>query len=135
MAGPQPDGRSPGRLGDHGRVPIDVLARARPSHPRHAPRLDTVLAVTAWAETVTLVVLLVNIATVHAESVTGTVGPLHGGLYVLCSLAVLAMRWVRGWSWLVVALGLLPAVGAVIALEVLRRDRKAERTQAGLVTT
>ena len=38
-------------------------------------------------------VTIVTIVTVHA--VTGTVGPVHGGLYVLCSLAVVAMRWVR----------------------------------------
>lgn len=59
----------------------------------------------------TLVVLLVTIVTVHAAAVTGTVGPVHGGLYVLCSLAVVAMRWVRGWSWV------------AVALELLRRDR------------
>ena len=68
-------------------------------------------------------VLLVTIVTVHAAAVTGTVGPVHGGLYVLCSLAVGAMRWVRGWSWVAVTLGLLPAVGALVALELLRRDR------------
>lgn len=110
------------------RVSIDVLHRTTPTHPQHSARLDPVLILLAWVETVTLVVLLVNIVTVHSELVTGTVGPLHGGLYVLCSAAVLAIRWVRGWSWLTVALGLLPAVGAVIALEVLRRDRQRDRT-------
>lgn len=83
---------------------------------------QVLLAATAWAETATLVVLLVNIVTVHSEPVTSTVGPLHGGLYLLCSAAVVAARWVRGWSWLLVAVGLLPAVGAVIALEKLRRE-------------
>ena len=109
-------------------MPIDVLSRTRPTHAQHTTRLDWLLAVLAWAETATLVVLLVNLATVHAEAVTGSVGPLHGGLYVLCSLAVVAMRWVRGWSWLTVALGLLPAVGAVVALEVQRRDRARDRS-------
>lgn len=102
-----------------------VLPRSVPSQTRHTANLDRLLVVTAWAETVTLVVLLVNIVTVHAEWVTASVGPLHGGLYLLCCAAVVAMRWVRGWSWLVVALGLLPAVGALIALEALRRDRHA----------
>lgn len=104
-------------------MPIDVLRRAVPARPQHAATADRVLAVTAWAETATLVVLLLNVVTVHAEAVTSTVGPLHGGLYLLCCAAVVAMRWVRGWSWLVVALGLLPAVGALVALEALRRDR------------
>ncbi len=89
---------------------------------RHRHPHQLVLAVTAWAETATLVVLLVNIVTVHSELVTSTVGPLHGGLYLLCSAAVVAARWVRGWSWLLVLVGLLPAVGAVIALEKLRRE-------------
>lgn len=118
-----PLGRSPLARSPLGRA---VLARTAPTRARHAPTLDRLLVVTAWAETVTLVVLLVNVVTVHAELVTGTVGPLHGGLYLLCSAAVVGMRWVRGWSWLVVALGLLPAVGALVALEALRRDRRAE---------
>lgn len=111
-------------------MPIDaltrtVLSRTIPSRARHTRTVDRLLVATAWAETVTLVVLLVNVATVHAEEVTGSVGPLHGGLYLMCCAAVVGMRWVRGWSWLVVALGLLPAVGALIALEALRRDRRA----------
>lgn len=106
-------------------MPINVLRRTAPARPQHVATLDQVLTVTVWAETVTLVVLLLNIVTVHADAITSTVGPLHGGLYVLCSAAVVAMRWVRGWSWLVVALGLLPAVGALVALEVLRRDHRA----------
>ena len=109
-------------------MPIDLFSRTSPTRPQSAARLDTVLAVLAWAETATLVVLLVNIVTVHAESVTGTVGPLHGGLYVLCSLGVVAMRWVRGWSWLTVVLAVLPAVGAILALELMRRDRVRDRT-------
>ncbi len=109
-------------------MPIDVLRRTAPARPQHRAAADRVLEVTAWAETATLVVLLLNIVTVHADAVTSTVGPLHGGLYLLCCAAVVAMRWVRGWSWLVVSLGLLPAVGALVALESLRRDRRAART-------
>lgn len=104
-----------------GRLALD---RAAPTHARRTSLVDRVLVVTAWAETATLVVLLLNIVTVHADTVTSTVGPLHGGLYLLCCAAALAMRWVRGWSWLVVALSLLPAVGALVALEALRRDRR-----------
>lgn len=106
-------------------MPAALLSRTVPTRARHARTADTVLAVTAWAETATLVVLLVNLLTVHADAVTSSVGPLHGGLYLVCCAAVVAMRWVRGWSWLVVGLGLLPAVGAVVALEALRRDRAA----------
>ena len=105
-------------------MPVTVLSRSRPSLAQHTTLVDRVVLITAWAETATLVVLLVNILTVHSEQVTGTVGPVHGGLYLLCCAAVAAMRWVRGWSWLVVVLGLLPAVGAVLALEALRRDRR-----------
>lgn len=108
-----------------------LLGRRSPALAARSGLVDPILLATAWAETATLVVLLVNIVTVHAKAVTGVVGPLHGGLYLLCCAAVVAMRWVRGWSWLVVALGLLPAVGAVVALEALRRDRAAVRRAAG----
>ena len=94
-----------------------------PPRRRHAHRL--VLQWSAWAETVTLLVLLVNLVTVQAEAVTSGVGPVHGGLYLLCSAAVVLARPVRGWSWLLVLTGLLPAVGAVIALEKLRRESRA----------
>lgn len=93
-----------------------------PPRRRHAHRL--VLVWSAWAETVTLVVLLVNLLTVQAEAVTSGVGPVHGGLYLLCSAAVVLARPVRGWSWLLVLAGLLPAVGAVVALERLRRESR-----------
>ena len=83
------------------------------------------LATTAWAETATLVILLVNIATVHDQLVTSAVGRLHGGLYVACGAACVAARWLRRWSWPLVALTLLPAVGPVIALERLRREEGA----------
>ncbi len=96
------------------------------AHPRH--RL--LLLGTAWAETVTLAVLLVNIATVHAPAVTSVVGRVHGGLYVACAVAcVVAHRW-RGWSWPFVVVTLLPAVGPVLALEKVRREDRA-RTVAG----
>ncbi len=82
------------------------------------------LATTAWAETATLVILLVNIATVHDQFVTSAVGRLHGGLYVACAAACVAARWVRGWSWPLVVVTLLPAIGPVVALERLRREER-----------
>jgi hypothetical protein len=90
-------------------------------HPRH--RL--LLLGTAWAETTTLAILLVNIATVHAPAVTSVVGRLHGGLFVVCAAAcVLAQRW-RGWSWPFVVATLLPAIGPVLAIEKVRREDRA----------
>lgn len=87
-----------------------------------ARRNDSVLRAAAVAETVTLVVLLVNLATSHTEAITATVGPLHGLLYLVAGAATVLARWTRRWPWWFVALGLLPAAGAVLVLERLRRE-------------
>ena len=93
------------------------------THPRH--RL--LLLGTAWAETATLAILLVNIATVHAPAVTSVVGRVHGGLFVVCAAACIAAHRWRGWSWPFVVATLLPAVGPVLAIEKVRRE---DRTHA-----
>ncbi len=93
-------------------------------HPRH--RL--LLLGTAWAETATLTILLVNIATVHAPAVTSIVGRVHGGLFVVCAAACVVAHWWRGWSWPFVVATLLPAVGPVLAIEKVRREDRVRAT-------
>jgi hypothetical protein len=63
--------------------------------------------------------------------VTGAVGPVHGGLYLLCAAGALAARRLRGWSWATVVACLLPAVGGIFVTEILRREARAESVPKG----
>ncbi|MFG1947146.1 DUF3817 domain-containing protein [Nonomuraea sp. NPDC048826] len=67
----------------------------------------TLLRIGAVAEALTLAVLLVNLVTVHAETITSLVGPLHGAAYVLviCAAAPGARM-----------LACIPVVGGLLAL-------------------
>lgn len=76
------------------------------------------LRVAAAVEALTLLVLLVNLATVHAPAVSGAVGPTHGAAYLTVIVATLlyegaptAARW-----WAVV-----PGVGGLLAVRRLQR--------------
>ena len=70
------------------------------------------LAVAATVETVSLVLLLTNLATVHEPSVAGALGPLHG----FCYLVVIALAWQRPAPTAVRARSLVPAVGGLLVL-------------------
>lgn len=76
------------------------------------------LRVAAAVEAGSLVVLLANVFTVHAEPVTSLCGPLHGTAY----LAAIALTRVApgaassGATWL----ALVPGFGAMFALRRLR---------------
>ncbi|MFI6966977.1 hypothetical protein [Streptomyces sp. NPDC050255] len=76
------------------------------------------LRVAAAVEAGSLVVLLANVFTVHAEPVTSLCGPLHGTAY----LVAIALTWVApgaassGARWM----ALVPGLGAMFALRRLR---------------
>ncbi|MGW0939817.1 hypothetical protein [Streptomyces sp. NPDC002666] len=76
------------------------------------------LRVAAVVEAGSLVVLLANVFTVHAEPVTSLCGPLHGTAY----LVAIALTWVApgaassGARWM----ALVPGFGAMFALRRLR---------------
>lgn len=69
-------------------------------------------------ETVTLVVLLVNIVTAHDEGITGSVGPVHGLLYVAVIIVALLIPKLPNRIRLVAA---IPAIGAPLAAWMMRR--------------
>jgi hypothetical protein len=69
-------------------------------------------------ETVTLIVLLVNLVTAHNEGVTGSVGPIHGILYVAVIIVALLIPGLSNRIRLVAA---IPAVGAPLAAWMMRR--------------
>ncbi|GIG68052.1 DUF3817 domain-containing protein [Phytomonospora endophytica] len=80
-----------------------------------------VLRVAAALEAVTLTVLLVNLATVHADTVSRLCGPLHGMSYVAV-IAATALAPVarepggKAAKWL----AWVPGIGGMLALRRLR---------------
>lgn len=72
------------------------------------------LRIAAAVEALSLVVLLINVFTVHAEPITSLGGPTHGMAY----LVAIAMTWTvpaaarTGARWLAV----IPGIGAMLAL-------------------
>ncbi|MFF5262073.1 DUF3817 domain-containing protein [Actinomadura viridis] len=74
------------------------------------------LRIAAVVEAVSLVVLLANLATVHAEVITSLGGPIHGTSY----LAVIAAAWMIPAAPAARWRALVPGVGGLL---VLRRTR------------
>ncbi|GAB4086737.1 hypothetical protein GCM10028784_33670 [Myceligenerans cantabricum] len=71
-----------------------------------------ILQVVGAAELVTLVLMLVNLATVHAPEVSGVLGPVHGLAY---TATVITAVLVRGESHRVWLAALLPGIGGLLA--------------------
>jgi uncharacterized protein DUF3817 len=72
----------------------------------------TALRIAAVVELASLVVLLVNLATVHVAGVAAAVGPVHGAAYVVVVASVLLLPVpVR-----VRLVALVPGLGGVLAL-------------------
>jgi hypothetical protein len=76
------------------------------------------LRIAAAVEAVSLLALLVNLATVHTKAVTSLGGPVHGTAY----LAVIACTWLMPASGTARWLAVIPGVGGLLAL---RRVRSA----------
>jgi hypothetical protein len=79
----------------------------------------TALRLAAHAEAVTLLALLVNLATVHAGAVSSLCGPLHGSAY----LAVLALAWLSPETAApgVRPRAFVPGIGGLLVLAGVRR--------------
>ena len=73
----------------------------------------------AIAETITLVVLLINLVTSHTKAVTTSIGPLHGVLYVAVIILALIDTRLDGWKRF---LAIIPGLGAPALIWVLRND-------------
>ncbi|WP_214318786.1 hypothetical protein [Nonomuraea sediminis] len=80
-----------------------------------------VLRIAAAFEALSLVVLLVNLFTVHAKPVSSLVGSLHGMSYVAVIAAASMTSAVAGVRWL----AWIPGIGGALAL---RRLRSANET-------
>lgn len=81
------------------------------------------LRIAAAAEAVSLAVLLVNLATVHADAVTSLGGPVHGTAY----LAVIAGTWFMPATARVRWSALVPGIGGLLALRLHDRDTRTAR--------
>lgn len=79
------------------------------------------LAAAAAVETLSLAVLLANLATLHVPSVAAALGPVHG----FCYLVVVALSWQLPAPLGVRALSLVPAVGGLLVLRAERRRAAA----------
>lgn len=77
------------------------------------------LQLVAVLETVTLVALVVNLATANDPGLAAGVGPVHGTLYLLA----IALTFLQHASRRARALSLLPAVGAPLAAWQVRHDQ------------
>jgi hypothetical protein len=72
------------------------------------------LRIAAVVEPLTLLVLVVNLATVHADGVASALGPLHGTAY----LVAIASTWAGAFPRRARLLALIPGFGALLAARV-----------------
>lgn len=80
------------------------------------------LRIAAHIELVSLIVMLVNLATVHLESVSSLMGPLHGCAY----LVILVAFWRMPDAAITTkALAVIPGIGGQLAVRRQRRDAVA----------
>ncbi|SDM28098.1 DUF3817 domain-containing protein [Allokutzneria albata] len=83
----------------------------------------TALRIPAAIEAVSLVVLLANLVTVHAPTVTSVSGPIHGFAYLMVVLVALLREGTPVRARLA---ALLPGVGGLIALRLVSPGRRAQ---------
>jgi hypothetical protein len=81
------------------------------------------MAVVSVVETVSLVVLLANRATVHVPQVASVLGPVHGFAY----LATIATAFLLPVDSRTRLLTLVPAIGGLLALSRARRSPSSVR--------
>jgi hypothetical protein len=84
------------------------------------------LAISSLVETVSLIVLLVNLATAHVPQVASATGPVHGFAY----LATIATAFLLPLGTRTRLLTLIPAIGGLLALSRARRPPSDARTRA-----
>lgn len=83
------------------------------------------LVISSVIETVSLVVLLANLATVHVPQVASAAGPVHGFAY----LTTIATAFLLPLDTRTRLLTLLPAIGGLLALSRARRPSPDARTR------
>ena len=80
------------------------------------------LRVAAAVETSTLLVLVLNLATMHLSVIASALGPIHGAAYVSVIVCAALLRRGRG----VIGLAVIPGVGGLLATRALNRRETAD---------
>lgn len=80
----------------------------------------SLLSRASWAELLSLVVLLLNLATVHLQAITSLGGPVHGCAYLIVVIAT--VRHPKA-SILTRLLAFIPGIGGVLVLRRLTAPR------------
>lgn len=76
------------------------------------------LRIAAGAEAVSLLILLVNVATVHTSAVSSLGGPVHGMAYLVAIAATFLIPAPPAARWLAV----IPGVGGMLAVRRISRE-------------
>ncbi|WP_084964248.1 hypothetical protein [Thermoactinospora rubra] len=79
-----------------------------------------VLRTAGAVEAISLAILLANLLTVHARTITSVAGPLHGMAYLTVVAAASMAQGATGVLWR----ALVPGVGGLLALRHLGATRK-----------
>ena len=82
----------------------------------------------AIGEIVTLGILVENLFIGHVEAIAQTIGPIHGGIYLVVALTALLSRRL---PWSARLLGLVPVVGGLLAVARVDKARRAGSTPLG----
>ncbi|MER7411371.1 MULTISPECIES: DUF3817 domain-containing protein [Streptomyces] len=86
------------------------------------------LRIAAHGELVSLVLMLANLATVHARAASSLLGPAHGCAYLV--VVVATWRLARA-APVARVLALVPGIGGLLAVRSLRRAGPGEQRTAG----
>lgn len=85
------------------------------------------LEILSVLELLSIVVLLVNLLTVHERAVTSAIGPIHGALYL--AVAVTAL-FGRGLLLRTRLFAVIPVLGGVLTLWMVRVERSRAAAEA-----
>jgi hypothetical protein len=84
--------------------------------------MPTALKIAAVVEPVSLLLLLLNLATVHVAGLAELVGPLHGAAYLVVIATTLLSEGATGRAKLA---ALVPGVGGLLAIRSMPGSRQA----------
>ncbi|MFJ8695619.1 hypothetical protein [Streptomyces roseolilacinus] len=87
------------------------------------------LRAAAAVEAASIVILFVNLFTVHAKPITSLGGPVHGSAYLITIVATFSLT-VAGVAGVARALAFVPGIGGMLVLQWLRRHPEAVKAPA-----
>ncbi|AOT59457.1 MULTISPECIES: DUF3817 domain-containing protein [Streptomyces] len=88
-----------------------------------------VLRVAAAVEAASILILFVNLFTIHAKAITSLGGPTHGTAYLITIVSTFSLT-VAGAAGAARGLAFVPGVGGMLVLNWLRRHPEAVKAPA-----